>query len=106
MARVAGMVERPLSPSGTFRAVTIETRIVGGGAQAVICQLGPDDAVYAEPGRFLWKTANVAVDARITRLPHVAAPPVAATTGGAAARARLLQRALATASEMGKRVLP
>jgi uncharacterized protein (AIM24 family) len=86
--------------------VTIETKVVGGGAQAVICQLGRDDGMYAEPGRFLWKTVNVAVESRTARLAHVGTTAAAASAGPLTSRNRLLHKALATASEMGKRVLP
>src|SRR4051794_10707289 len=62
--------------------------------------------MYAEPGRFLWKTVNVAIDARATRLAHVGTTAAAASAAPLTSRNRLLHKALATASEMGKRVVP
>src|SRR3954465_8538714 len=61
--------------------------------------------MYAEPGRFLWKTVNVAIDARATRLAHVGTTAAAASAGPLTPANRLLHKALATASEMGKRAV-
>src|SRR3954454_5649052 len=72
--------------------------------RVVVCQLGPQECVYAEPGRFLWKTVNVAVEPSAVR-PRLGVQDVApAAPGGAGTR--FLHRALATASEVSKRVMP
>ena len=50
-----------------FPKMAIETKLVGGANQVVVCQLGPGQCVFAESGRFLWKTANVGVVTEVTR---------------------------------------
>jgi uncharacterized protein (AIM24 family) len=88
----------------TFRPVTIETKLVGDAMRVVVCQLGPEECVYSEAGRFLWKTVNVAVEIAAVRPPAGLQPTVDGT--GAGPGTRFLQRALATASEVSKRVMP
>ena len=84
--------------------MTVETKLVGEAMRVVVCQLGPEQCVYTEPGRFLWKTLNVAVDLTTLR-PRVGAPPdLHEPSGGAGAR--FVHRALATASGVSKRVIP
>lgn len=41
--------------------MTIAHKLVGNSMQMVACQLAPGQSVYCEPGKFLWKTANVGV---------------------------------------------
>ena len=97
------VADRVVKPRDTVPAVTIETRLLGDAMHVVVCQLGPDQCVYTEAGRFLWKTVNVAVSSSVFR-PTAGRPTVGTSHGGNAGR--LLHRALATASEVGKRVLP
>lgn len=35
--------------------------------QMVVCQLGPGESLYAEAGKFLWKTANVSMETRLSK---------------------------------------
>jgi uncharacterized protein (AIM24 family) len=79
--------------------MTVQHKLVGDAMQTIICQLGPDQAVYCEAGKFLWKTANVTME---TRLGRGAPAPVGA---GTAPGGSLLKKALGTATEMGKRAL-
>jgi uncharacterized protein (AIM24 family) len=88
--------------------VTIETKLLGDARHVVVCQLGPGQCVYAEAGRFLWKTENVGVATRVSKFPAAttAAPPSGGAQPPAAGGNRFLHRALATASEVSKRMLP
>jgi uncharacterized protein (AIM24 family) len=45
--------------------MTISTKIMGNAMQLVVCQLGEGQTLYAEAGKFLWKTVNVGVETRI-----------------------------------------
>jgi uncharacterized protein (AIM24 family) len=77
--------------------VTIQHKLVGNAMQMAVCQLAPDQSVYCEAGKFLWKTTNVTMETRLGR-----------GTGGQAGGAGgggFLQKALATATEVGKRVM-
>ncbi len=67
--------------------------------QMVVCQLGPGESLYAEAGKFLWKTANVSME---TRLSKGDGPPAAEAGGGGMG---LLKKAMTTATDVGKRAL-
>lgn len=62
--------------------------------QLAICQLEAAQTLYAEPGKFLWKTQNVAIETRLTR-------PVGNQAGAPSAAGGFLQKAL----DVGKRVV-
>src|SRR5688572_28253800 len=68
--------------------------------QMVVCQLGPDQAVYCEAGKFLWKTVNVSMETRLSGGGGAAQEQPAAS--GAAG---FLKKAMSTATDMGKRAL-
>lgn len=70
--------------------MTVTHKLVGTSTQMVVCQLEPGQTVYAEAGRFLWKTTNVTLETRLTK-------PAGAQTGGGGL--------LGMAMEVGKRVL-
>jgi uncharacterized protein (AIM24 family) len=78
--------------------VTIQHKLVGNAMQMIVCQLGADQTVFCEAGKFLWKTVNVSMETRLTKPASGAA---AAPSGGGG----LLQKALQTATDVGKRVL-
>jgi uncharacterized protein (AIM24 family) len=46
--------------------LTISTKILGNAMQMVVCQLGEGQTLYAEAGKFLWKTTNVGIETRIS----------------------------------------
>ena len=46
--------------------MTIATKIMGNAMQLVVCQLEQGQTLYAEAGKFLWKTVNVGVETRIS----------------------------------------
>jgi uncharacterized protein (AIM24 family) len=55
--------------------VTVQHKLVGNAMQLVMCQLEPGQTVYAEAGKFLWKTTNVSIETRLSK-------PTTATAGG------------------------
>ena len=65
--------------------------------QMAVCQLGSGQSVYAEAGKFLWKTANVSIE---TRLGKGGGKTEEGGGGGS-----FLKKAMATATEVGKRAL-
>jgi len=72
--------------------MTIAHKIVGNAMQMIVCQVTEGQTIYAEAGKFLWKTVNVGVE---TRISHPDAPPAASGTSAL----------LGMAATMGKRVL-
>jgi uncharacterized protein (AIM24 family) len=46
--------------------MAISHKISGNAMQLVVCQVDDGQTVYAEAGKFLWKTVNVAVETRIS----------------------------------------
>jgi len=87
--------------------VTIQHKLVGDAMQMVICQLGAEQSIYCEAGKFLWKTTNVSAETRLGKGAPGSEPVAAAAPagGGAGGGGRLLKKALSTATEMGKRAL-
>jgi uncharacterized protein (AIM24 family) len=79
--------------------VAIKHKLVGDAMQMIVCQLGPEQQVFCEAGKFLWKTTNVSVETRLGKGSPGSAAPAGQGAGG------LLKRALATAGEVGKRAL-
>ena len=71
--------------------MTIAHKVVGNAMQMIVCQVAEGQTIYAEAGKFLWKTVNIGVQ---TRVSNPSAPP----TSGAAGL-------LGKAATMGKRVL-
>lgn len=71
--------------------MAVAHKLVGNAMQMVVCQLAAGQTVYAEAGRFLWKTTNVSLETRLTK-------PAAPGGGGGGG---LFGKAM----EVGKRVL-
>lgn len=71
--------------------MAVANKIVGTANQMVICQLEAGQTVFAEAGRFLWKTTNVSLETRLSK------PPASPGGGGGG----LLGKAM----EVGKRVV-
>ena len=46
--------------------MTISTKILGNAMQLAVCQLNEGQTLYAEAGKFLWKTVNVGIETRIS----------------------------------------
>lgn len=79
--------------------MAIQHKVVGNAMQTVVCQLGQGQAIYAEAGKFLWKTPNVSMETRFGRGSAAGAEDPAGDGGG------FLKKAMATATEVGKRAL-
>src|ERR1035437_6996085 len=47
--------------------MAIANKIVGNAMQMVVCQLAVGQTVYAEAGRFLWKTTNVSLETHLSK---------------------------------------
>lgn len=77
--------------------MTIKTKVTGELAQLVTCQLDDGQAVYSDSRKFLWKTANVSMETRLSS--------PSAGGGQPGEKKGFLQQALATATEVGKRAL-
>jgi uncharacterized protein (AIM24 family) len=75
--------------------MTISHKIVGDAMQMVVCQVDDGQTVYAEAGKFLWKTVNVGIETRIS------GPNASGGAGGAAGGGGLLGMAV----NVGKRML-
>jgi uncharacterized protein (AIM24 family) len=73
----------------------IKHEIRGSASQMAVCQIDPEQTVYCEAGKFLWKTANVGLETRFTT------PEQEEANKGKG----LLGKALSTAVEVGKRQL-
>lgn len=69
-------------------------KIVGNALQQVVCQINEGQTVYAEPGKFVWKTTNVQLETRLTT-------PAGNQAGAPPAKTGFLQKAV----DVGKRVL-
>src|SRR4051812_24311327 len=82
--------------------MAIQHKLVGDAMQLVVCQLGADQEVYCEAGKFLWKTTNVSIE---TRLGKGGNGTAASGAPGGSAGASLLKKAMSTATEVGKRAL-
>jgi len=75
--------------------MTIATKVMGNAMQLAVCQLEQGQTLYAEAGKFLWKTTNVGIETRIS------SPGGGAGGGGGAAGGGLL----GTVMNAGKRML-
>ena len=69
-------------------------KIVGNALQQVVCQVQEGQTIFAEPGKFVWKSTNVQLETRLTT-------PAGNQSGAPPARTGLLQKAV----DVGKRVL-
>ncbi len=79
--------------------MTLAHKIQGESMQMIVFQLEEGQRVFCEAGKFLWKTTNVDVQTRLSKGDPDAAQPAAAGAAG------LLNKALKTGVEMGKRHL-
>ena len=73
--------------------MTIAHKIVGNAMQMIVCQVAEGQTIYAEAGKFLWKTVNVGVE---TRISHPDAPPAASGTSALLGMAAMISGAACT----------
>ncbi|HEY7939627.1 MAG TPA: AIM24 family protein [Acidimicrobiales bacterium] len=88
--------------------MTIRTKLQGDSMQVAVVQLEPGQLLYAEAGKFLWKTTNITTETRATKPSDGAeAPPPPPGAPGAApgGGSGFFNKALKTGMEMGKRAL-
>lgn len=72
--------------------MSVSHKLVGNAMQLVVCQVDDGQTIYAEAGKFLWKTVNVGIETRVSN---------PSGTGGGAGGAGLL----GTVMSAGKRML-
>ena len=75
--------------------MAIAHKLVGNAMQMVVCQLDAGQTVYAEAGKFIWKTTNVSLQTRLSK------PASNSAAGGGSSSGGLLDKAM----QVGKRVL-
>jgi uncharacterized protein (AIM24 family) len=79
--------------------VTLQQQIVGNAMQMAVCTLRPGQTVYCEAGKFLFKTANVTMETRLS------GPGGAAGGGPGGGMGGFLRQAMGTAMQVGQRML-
>ena len=79
--------------------MTLAHKLQGESMQMIVFQLDEGQRVYCEAGKFLWKTVNVTIETRLSKAGPDQAEPAAPGAAG------LLNKALKTGVEMGKRHL-
>ena len=82
--------------------MTLTIKITGNFSEHIACQLAPGQSVFAEAGKFRWKTTNVAME---TRLSAPGGPGDTANPPNQSGAGSFLKGALATATEVGKRIV-
>ncbi len=88
-----GVPDRPVG--GREGEGVIKHQIKGTASQMILCQVDQGQTVYAEAGKFLWKTANVGIETRLTT------PETEQKTKDQG----LFGKALGAAVDVGKRML-
>ncbi|MBG0851424.1 AIM24 family protein [Streptomyces spinoverrucosus] len=85
--------------------MTLQQEIVGNAMQMAVVNLRPGQTVYCEAGKFLFKTANVTMETRLSG-PSAGGPAQGGGSGAAAAgMGGLLRQAMGTAMQVGQRAL-
>ncbi|HEY1824960.1 MAG TPA: AIM24 family protein [Acidimicrobiales bacterium] len=82
--------------------MTIACKVNGEFAQTISCQLDAGQTLYADATKFRWKTTNVSIETRLTTPGGQADQAHQASKSGGGS---FLKAALATATEVGKRML-
>ncbi|MFI0764724.1 AIM24 family protein [Streptomyces sp. NPDC021218] len=87
--------------------MTLRQEIVGNAMQMAVCTLQPGQTVYCEAGKFLFKTANVTMETRLSG-PGGCGGQAAGGNGGSAGgggMGGMLRQAMGTAMQVGQRAL-
>ncbi|GAA1142650.1 hypothetical protein GCM10009577_78390 [Streptomyces javensis] len=91
--------------------MTLRQEIVGNAMQMAVCTLHPGQTVYCEAGKFLFKTANVTMETRLSG-PGGGGGQAAGGSGGSGAgggmgggMGGMLRQAMGTAMQVGQRAL-
>ncbi|WP_171116834.1 MULTISPECIES: AIM24 family protein [Streptomyces] len=85
--------------------MTLRQEIVGNAMQMAVVTLRPGQTVYCEAGKFLFKTANVTMETRLTGPSAGGAAQGGASGAAAAGMGGLLRQAMGTAMQVGQRAL-
>lgn len=98
--------------NGTFSSgslvgpdVTLQQEIVGNAMQMAVVSLQPGQTVYCEAGKFLFKTANVTMETRLSGPSKGGGGQAQSGGGGGGGAAGMLRQALGTAMQVGQRAL-
>ncbi|MEU9964660.1 AIM24 family protein [Streptomyces malaysiensis] len=87
--------------------MTLRQEIVGNAMQMAVCTLQPGQTVYCEAGKFLFKTANVTMETRLSG-PGGGGGQAAGSNGGSGGgggMGGMLRQAMGTAMQVGQRAL-
>ncbi|ATL86265.1 AIM24 family protein [Streptomyces samsunensis] len=87
--------------------MTLRQEIVGNAMQMAVCTLQPGQTVYCEAGKFLFKTANVTMETRLSG-PGGGGGQAAGGNGGSGGgggMGGMLRQAMGTAMQVGQRAL-
>ncbi|MET9365246.1 AIM24 family protein [Streptomyces sp. NPDC006632] len=79
--------------------MTLQQEIVGNAMQMAVVSLAPGQTVYCEAGKFLFKTANVSMETRLSGPGRGGAAAAGGGMGG------MLRQAMGTAMQAGQRAL-
>jgi uncharacterized protein (AIM24 family) len=91
--------------------VTLQQEIVGTAMQMAVVSLQPGQTVYCEAGKFLFKTANVTMETRLSGpsggggQPQAGAASAAGAGGPGGGMGGMLRQAMGTAMQVGQRAL-
>jgi uncharacterized protein (AIM24 family) len=84
--------------------VTLQQEIVGNAMQMAVVNLTPGQTVYCEAGKFLFKTANVSMETRLSG-PDRGGRDQAGGGMGGGGMGGMLRQAMGTAMQVGQRML-
>ncbi|MFI1331639.1 AIM24 family protein [Streptomyces sp. NPDC020845] len=89
--------------------MTLRQEIVGNAMQMAVCSLQPGQTVYCEAGKFLFKTANVTMETRLSGPGSGGGGQAAGGNGGGGGggggMGGMLRQAMGTAMQVGQRAL-
>ncbi|MEU4894477.1 AIM24 family protein [Streptomyces sp. NPDC044780] len=86
--------------------MTLRQEIVGNAMQMAVCTLQPGQTVYCEAGKFLFKTANVTMETRLSGPSAGGGQPGGnGGSGGGGGMGGMLRQAMGTAMQVGQRAL-
>ncbi|WP_327660835.1 MULTISPECIES: AIM24 family protein [unclassified Streptomyces] len=85
--------------------MTLQQEIVGNAMQMAVVSLQPGQTVYCEAGKFLFKTANVTMETRLSGPSKGGGGQAQSGGGGGGGAAGMLRQALGTAMQVGQRAL-
>ncbi|MEV6791935.1 AIM24 family protein [Streptomyces sp. NPDC051320] len=85
--------------------MTLQQEIVGNAMQMAVVSLQPGQTVYCEAGKFLFKTANVTMETRLSGPGGGGGQPQGGQPGQAGGMGGLLRQAMGTAMQVGQRAL-